>query len=150
MSKDKNKQKHLEDPKDVQSTKLEEISHFSVGDMQSAWEFFPSDYAIASEGLLDANRNLHTAEVGAELLGHKLYMQFRSEAELTGAKTTEKTLSAKVAIQPTAIQAKEMVDSAKEVVERYKSALKVLDKKERAMEIVSRFQIKELGSLGRT
>lgn len=141
---------HLDDKDEIKTIELADLSRFQLNDMQAAWEFFPSDYAIAAEGLLAASQDLNSAKNECELLEQKLYNQFRAEADTTGAKVTEKSLASRISVQPNVVAARSLVEAASNNLERYKQALKVLDKKERAMEIVSRFQIKELGSLGRS
>ena len=145
----KKKTNHIESHEDILKQDLDAISHFDTTNMQEALELFPSDYAVANEGLLQANSSLHKAKAHLERLESQLYLQLRSKADLEGKKLTEKALAASISVAPNVIQARDAVATHGDAVERYKSALRVLDKKERSMELVSRFQIREMGNIAR-
>jgi len=108
------------------------------------------DYGRLSELSLRASNQFSVAKTRLEQLEGQIDMQVRKTLEVSGEKVTEtKIKSAIKSAQPWVAQ-KTIVEEAEGRVERCKAALKTLDKKERMLDLLGRFQIREYGLNQRT
>lgn len=129
---------------------LHSIGAFDSANLHIEIENLAGSYGSECDGLLEAVNSLNHAKQERDSVEANLDLQIRKTAEISGEKTTEKKIKSAVEATDTWGKANAAVDSADLVVERQKLALRTLDKKERMVELIARFQIKEMGAIART
>lgn len=129
---------------------LNTLGDINRADLFTEVERLAGDYGRISGLLLNAVDTYTQEKTTLEQLEGKLDAHARSQCEITNEKITESKIKAAVrSAQPWIVQ-KGKLDKADTEVEFYKSALKTLDKKERMLDLLGRFQIKEYGVTSRT
>jgi len=135
---------------DIDKLDLEELGSIDSVDVFSDVRLLAGAYGRCSELALRASNGYSVAKTRLEQLEGQIDIQVRKTLELSGEKITEgKVKSAIRSAQPWVAQ-KNIVDEAEGRLERCKSALRTLDKKERMLDILGRFQIREYGVNQRT
>lgn len=132
------------------TTTLHDLGDFEVADLHTEIEHLAGTYGTECDGLLMTVKALKTLEREGDRVEAALDLQIRHTAEISGEKTTEKKIKSAVEATDTWNQIQAQIGEAEHAVERHKLAMKVLDKKERALELIARFQIKEMGIGART
>lgn len=145
MGKNKDKDKDKDDMKTLQ-----ELGTFDHSDINGEIERIAGDFGSECDRLLLATQGHFTAKHDLERIEAELDLSTRKTMEIRGEKITEKKVRSAVETADSWQGAKEAVDQSDLRVERQKLAMKTLDKKERALELLARFAIKELGAVART
>ena len=124
---------------------LHSIGTFDSANLHTEIENLAGSYGSECDILLTAVNDLNAAKQMRDKVEANLDLQIRKSAEIAGEKTTETKIKSAMEATPAWQLADAAVDSADLIVERQKLALRTLDKKERCVELIARFQIKEMG-----
>ena len=129
---------------------LHSIGTFDSANLHLEIENLAGDFGSECDGLLHAVNEHNAAKQERDKVEANLDLQIRKTAEISGEKTTEKKIKSAVEATDAWAKANAAVNDSDLLVERQKLAMRTLDKKERCLELIARFQIKEMGAIGRT
>jgi len=137
------------------NTQIDSIDVSTIGTIDNANIFgeverLAGDYGRVSELLLHATLAASHAKTRLDQLEGQIDLSVRQSCEVSGAKVTEPKIKSAVKATQSYVVAKSAVEEAEGRVDRCKAALKTLDKKERMLDILARFQIREFGINQRT
>lgn len=133
------------DPNDI--IDLAKLGH--IVELLNDLEHLPQEYGGQADNLLRATTALGAAKSNLDHVAANIDLQVRKTAELSGAKVTEKRVLSEVESTNAWQTARAEVDRLEATVERYKYALRVLDRKENAMRLLAQSQMKEFGVIHR-
>lgn len=136
-------------------TEIDSIDVSTIGTIDNANIFgeverLAGDYGRVSELLLHATHAHALEKTRLEQLEGQIDLSVRQSCATSGAKVTETKIKSAVKAAQSWVAQKAIVDETEGRVERCKAALKTLDKKERMLDILARFQIREFGVNQRT
>lgn len=131
----------LEDPADLP---LSTLGFINTDQLMLEVEHFPNIYGRVCEVFFDATSTLAAAKANLSEIETKLEAAARKHLGLaTTGRVTDKAVSTAVHARQEYIDAVSDVSVAELEVERCKLALRVLDKKERMLDVLGRFHTKE-------